>query len=59
VRFAAGSAAERPVARGVVAEVIQMTRMSLVWLIDQVQRRLEEIVPCEAWELLVAGRRDR
>lgn len=36
-----------------------MTRMSLVWLIDQVQGRFEEMVLCEAWELLVAGWREK
>lgn len=36
-----------------------MTRMSLAWLIEQVKRRFEEMVPCEAGELLAAGRREK
>ena len=46
-------------ASGVCAEVIPMTRMSLAWLIDQVKSRFEEMVPCEAAELLAAGRSEK
>jgi len=51
--------AEKPAFRGVVTEVIPMMWMSLAWLIDLVQRRFEKMVPCEARELLAAGRRKK
>ena len=57
--MAAGVAATEAAAWPARKEVIPMTPMSLVWLIDQVQQEFERMALCGTRGPLTTGRREK